>query len=942
MPELPEGVTSGTLPQVFVHDQPQASLLVQDLMADATQAERAFHPLGSLAQRAWINFGGCRNSSGNVLLKFKDNQSRTYWCQVQLLKHTVSQIYPISHWEQAICRVNSTDRGFKVGIAFKFKHHVLAFETLDLLIQLYWSEEHENLPASQPDVYLEFPRFLEDLVNWMQKRRQVQSNRAGNALALVRDSTEIFPGAGVYVTAEIWHMAGLSPNLTEAEVFDSPSRTARLSAAFFHLAKEAHTTLWPLVRRFLVDYVICVRDEDRLLYSKRLHVYGQDRTYVTERFQGLLAKFNETCNAHHEDEIWVRRCTPSGPFDVFEPDLIRHALENENLNLGSLVFGTELWSQLHVEAHLPEACLSDNNILARYFSNLSIPAEMSPSWLRPDAYAYLFNSSAKTVKQAFHPHTTLYRASKTDIWAVIPAFPDNSAPIPRARPPRLDVYPQKPQDPPSPSPTPMHLCDSGTRQKALLSYIIKHTQDYTVGPLDYCGIARRIKGRGQDMIMYCKGDPRVPEFYHRRRALAEVTAKLKFQGTEKKGLSSRAVAAIDKKLAKVKGLENGEKENCGNDCSAGTGRKRRHSADRDLALTADIILSPRKRRRFLQNYVIPGVPNRFIPNHRPWKTFYGITYVLYARPCAECCRNGLCLIRTIHTAEDREHQIRWQQGAPVQGLPKTKGSRRTQLSSRHTDPPPQSSAMHAAASATDAARTAPAEAALRTSRERERAAQSTYSAVPWRTRVLAVPVESHGRVRARPLPLPKRALRAAGTRARVSEVRVHVRRPMLGLLSALGMPALLLVDTQAKRCARRARSLRAREDLGLGHATGAAQAPLRPTCTPFPYTSLIHRVPRAEDSAHTVKIHIDSNGQQTAHGSEKKRVSRRLDQDSIIDMQVSCSLAPYGTVMKVRWSWLINKGDYNSTHLQRKLIVPKTQEVESAGVECLWRGGLPD
>ncbi|KAJ7444728.1 hypothetical protein FB451DRAFT_1149189 [Mycena latifolia] len=360
MPELPEGVTSGTLPQVFAHDQPQASLLVQDLMADATQAERAFHPLGSLAQRGHVyplasSSPALRGSSKtqtplypplysttpeqpvipimqrglilvdvethprNVLLKFKDNQSRTYWCQVQLLKHTVSQIYPISHWEQAICRVNSTDRGFKVGIAFKFKHHVLAFETLDFLIQLYWSEEHENLPASQPDVYLEFPRFLEDLVNWMQKRRQVQSNRAGNALALVRDSTEIFPGAGVYVTAEIWHMAGLSPNLTEAEVFDSPSRTARLSAAFFHLAKEAHTTLWPLVRRFLVDYVICVRDKDRLLYSKRLYVYGQDRTYVTERFQGLLAKFNETCNAHHEDEIWVRRCTPSGPFDVFEP-----------------------------------------------------------------------------------------------------------------------------------------------------------------------------------------------------------------------------------------------------------------------------------------------------------------------------------------------------------------------------------------------------------------------------------------------------------------------------------------------------------------------------------------------------------------------------------------------------------------------------------------------
>lgn len=46
-----------------------------------------------------------------------------------------------------------------------------------------------------------------------------------------------------------------------------------------------------LVRRFLVGYVICVREESRLLYSDRLQVYGKDRSYTTEHFHDLLSDF---------------------------------------------------------------------------------------------------------------------------------------------------------------------------------------------------------------------------------------------------------------------------------------------------------------------------------------------------------------------------------------------------------------------------------------------------------------------------------------------------------------------------------------------------------------------------------------------------------------------------------------------------------------------------
>lgn len=42
------------------------------------------------------------------------------------------------------------------------------------------------------------------------------------------------------------------------------------------------------MKRFLVNYVICVGNDDRLLYSDRLHLYAKDRCYVSSRFKELL------------------------------------------------------------------------------------------------------------------------------------------------------------------------------------------------------------------------------------------------------------------------------------------------------------------------------------------------------------------------------------------------------------------------------------------------------------------------------------------------------------------------------------------------------------------------------------------------------------------------------------------------------------------------------
>lgn len=69
------------------------------------------------------------------------------------------------------------------------------------------------------------------------------------------------------------------------------------------------------------------------------------------------------------DELWVREHgAPGVPFDVFEPDYIQRALVNEAVVLGPLIFGTNLWADLHAQANLPIGCLHRKNKLEEYFA----------------------------------------------------------------------------------------------------------------------------------------------------------------------------------------------------------------------------------------------------------------------------------------------------------------------------------------------------------------------------------------------------------------------------------------------------------------------------------------------------------------------------------------------------------------------------------------------
>jgi len=104
-----------------------------------------------------------------------------------------------------------------------------------------------DLPVQHADVYSDPVRFLEGVVAWILKQRGGRGilkpkPRMRNAMLVVREAA-IFHGIGLYTASELWHMAGkciifpllcythlswtgLSPSLTEEELFESPSRTA--------------------------------------------------------------------------------------------------------------------------------------------------------------------------------------------------------------------------------------------------------------------------------------------------------------------------------------------------------------------------------------------------------------------------------------------------------------------------------------------------------------------------------------------------------------------------------------------------------------------------------------------------------------------------------------------------------------------------------------------
>jgi len=159
------------------------------------------------------------------------------------------------------------------------------------------------------------------VAKWIVTRAQMP--RKALACEVMRtDGNKVWGGVGVYTASEIFFDAGalmgslysvfltsdfvgVSPFLTEAEVFDSPSRTACLCEALWNYTFKSHTELESvsfsycveghlisdlnrsLLRPCIVDGILAPTTVQRLGYKKWLHIYAKDRVMLTPRMANL-------------------------------------------------------------------------------------------------------------------------------------------------------------------------------------------------------------------------------------------------------------------------------------------------------------------------------------------------------------------------------------------------------------------------------------------------------------------------------------------------------------------------------------------------------------------------------------------------------------------------------------------------------------------------------
>ncbi|KAH9918839.1 uncharacterized protein B0H18DRAFT_1106829 [Fomitopsis serialis] len=294
--------------------------------------------------------------------------------QIHLQTHTMAQIYSRQQWDVEICKVDEFNRGFKIGVAFDFGPYVLAFPTLDKIFTPHWAPSRDELPIRHADVYSDFAKFLEGLVEWMRNRWESDSvNMGGLAINVVREADIVFGGLG------------LSVFLTEYEVFRCPSRVARLCEAFWTFARRGHEDLKKLLQPCWHGFILAADQNQRLRYLSWLHVYGKQRTNLSARSKELYNEYLLVLDRYSSMNEDVTRSAECCLWDIFEPSFIRPAIQDKEIQLGHLIFGEE-WQFLAWSPAEPKDPLTDALAGLEFPSNLIGPGkELLASSNRPSA-----------------------------------------------------------------------------------------------------------------------------------------------------------------------------------------------------------------------------------------------------------------------------------------------------------------------------------------------------------------------------------------------------------------------------------------------------------------------------------------------------------------------------------------------------------------------------
>lgn len=167
-------------------------------------------------------------------------------------------------------------------------------------------EFQPELSSNPPSRYPLTLLFSANLAEWIVVRRST-SKRLELAIFVIRKFEPIFPGAGVYGSSEFFALAGalfhywgsaahctdmckgISPYITEAELFDSPSLTACLVAAIYTFMKFCREVMFPtFVRPAIQDTFLAPTNQQRIRCGKNaFRVFAKLRSRGTARMGEL-------------------------------------------------------------------------------------------------------------------------------------------------------------------------------------------------------------------------------------------------------------------------------------------------------------------------------------------------------------------------------------------------------------------------------------------------------------------------------------------------------------------------------------------------------------------------------------------------------------------------------------------------------------------------------
>ena len=74
-----------------------------------------------------------------------------------------------------------------------------------------WASSIHDLPLGPPDVYEDFPRFLQHIADWIEMQAESkQMVQTGLACEIIHKTNPVWGGIGVYTVCELFYDAGKS------------------------------------------------------------------------------------------------------------------------------------------------------------------------------------------------------------------------------------------------------------------------------------------------------------------------------------------------------------------------------------------------------------------------------------------------------------------------------------------------------------------------------------------------------------------------------------------------------------------------------------------------------------------------------------------------------------------------------------------------------------